>query len=684
MPTIAAGTSAQINLPAGQKIVFAVGGSGVAVVGAADSRHEISNQLGPAPAQFGPYRAAQTISVSAGILPVSYTIMVPPFERYLPDGSVVATVNAAGVLVGPDGSPVSGAGNVTLDTSGPATATANATALKTALAQGRAVLATGVGVAYINDTLLMYTGSSIELAAGLTLRMADGVAKTMVETVSHAQGVDLNVTGITSAGCTATVQRAAHGKAVNDWVSLSGSTSQFYNGTFQVETVPTADTYTVRLLDVPSVTTAAGTLKERAAVSDIYIGGGGTWDGNRGNRAQTGTKTDQMFVLGYCANVQIDIQAQNGIHRVINHGYINGLTGPGLIYENSIGGLISGGPASNMDVERVAGRNSIDDLMAIQGSDYPAHAIGSPGDCLRNKVGRVTGNVTSGGNAIKITGASGFTQELEVGVLEAECAVSDLVNVVNDSGVISSGTNCRRLRIGVLRHINPVNNAASIKVSRDAGSPVLESLVIESARVLVPAGVTYHLVYPNSTNATILKAQLSNIDIEGAAASQAVYMFTLVGEITDIAVSNCRMKNAGGVFNHDAVGTSSGQTAKLNNVSLTGCSWVVNFRRNCTVHMQNVESSSTGTALISSGSAATLTLIGNPIAESTSKHSNLSGSARVTPYSNTLRVAGSFVTGAIGASFWNTDSAWASGSGIDKTGQYGYTGAAWTKQYGPT
>jgi hypothetical protein len=229
------------------------------------------------------------------------------------------------------------------------------------------------------------------------------------------------VTSITSVGCIATVTRTAHGRAVNDWVSLSGSTSQFYNGTFQVETVPDANTYTVRLQERPSVTTAAGTLIERSAVSGISIGGEGVWDGNRQGRSTAGNKTDQMFVLAYCADVYIDIRARNGLHRVINHGYVNGMTGPGLVYENSIGGLISAGPFSNLDIERVVGRNSVDDLVGIQGSDYAAYAIGSPGDCLNNFIGEVCGNVTSIGNAIKITGATGFTQEINARSIEAEC-----------------------------------------------------------------------------------------------------------------------------------------------------------------------------------------------------------------------------------------------------------------------
>jgi hypothetical protein len=257
------------------------------------------------------------------------------------------------------------------------------------------------------------------------------------------------------------------------------------------------------------------------------------------------------------------------------------------------------------------------------------------------------------------------------------------VQVVNDAGVISSGTNCRRLTIGSMRHINPVNNSCAVKVSRDAGTPVLETLVIESASVVVPSGVTYDLVNPNNANCTIQRAQLSDITIQGATANQAITVFKQIGDIADASVSNLRMVNGSTVWAHDSAGTAANQVVQMSNVSLTGCSSVVSFRRNMTVHMHNVNTASTGTAIVSSGSAATLTLYGNPVAENTGKFSNLSGSARVIPYSQTFRADGDFITGAIGATFWNTDTTWVGGTGTDKSGQYGYNGAAWTKLFGP-
>jgi hypothetical protein len=48
-----------------------------------------------------------------------------------------------------------------------------------------------------------------------------------------------------------------------------------------------------------------------------------------------------------------------------------------------------------------------------------------------------------------------------------------------------------------------------------------------------------------------------------------------------------------------------------------------------------------------------------------------------------LRAPGGNITGAAGDSFYNTDSAWAGGSGTSKIGYYGHTGSAWTKLFGP-
>ena len=575
---------------------------------------------------------------------------------------------------------VSGAQNV-VDSQ--TAATANAANIQAALNRGGQVNVIDAGVVWINAKLVINSNTRLFVGPNTTIKLADGIQDVMVETYASANGIDRSVTGITSSGTMATVNIAAHGRAVNDWVCIGGSTSGGYNGCFQVESVTDANNYTLRLLLVPTATTALGTIVERAATSNIAITGPGYWDGNKANKTALGSKRDMGFMLTYCANVTIDIRARNFIHRVIGPGYTNGLRGPGLIYENSIGGLINGGPVSNYDIDLVQGNSSVDDIFALQGSDYAAYAIGGPGDCLRCKVGIIRGVVTSVGNAIKITGAAGFTQELEVGLIEAECQVSDLVQIVHDSAVVGAGTDVRSLTIGMIRHINPVHNSAAIKVARDAGTPVLNNLVIGGVNIKVAAGVTYSLVSPNNANCSIGRTKLSNVDIEGAAANQLIYVFNQIGAITEVQVSGLRMKNGGSVFVHDSAGSESGQRVQLDNVFLTGCGSLISFRRSLTVLANNVKMETIGTAAISSGSAATLTLVGEINVDATNKYTNLAGSARLTPFSNTFQAAGDFVTAALNAKFWNTDTAWASGSGTDKSGFYGYTGAAWAKIFGP-
>lgn len=562
-------------------------------------------------------------------------------------------------------------------------ANTNVAAIQARLDLKGLVRVTAKGTVWVNAPLLIGDDTTLYLGPDTVIKMMAGIQNVFVETKGSAINTDRAVTGITSVGTLATVNITAHGRAVNDWVCLGGSTSGGYNGAFQVESVVDANNYRVRLLIVPAVTAAAGTLVERLATKNIGVIGPGWWDNNRANRTPLGSKRDMCFMLTYCANVTIDIRCRNAIHRVIGTGYTNGLYGPGLIYENGIGGLINGGPVSNYDIGMVQGNSSVDDLFALQGSDYAAYAIGSPGDCLRCKVGAIRGIVTSVGNAVKITGAVGFRQDLEIGLIEAECTVSDLIQVVNDAAVVGSGTFVGSLVIGSLKHINPVNNSAAVKVARDSGTPVLDNLVIQSAVVKVPAGINYSFISPNNANCTINRVKLFNIDIEGATANQLIYALNQIGAITEVQIDNFRMKNGGSLFVHDAAGTESNQKLQLANVSMSGCGSMISFRRSLSVHATNCRMDSIGTATVSSGSVATLTLVGDITVDVAAKQTNLASNARVTPFSRSFQANGDFVTAALNASFWNTNTTWASGSGTDKAGFYAYNGATWAKLYGP-
>lgn len=54
----------------------------------------------------------------------------------------------------------------------------------------------------------------------------------------------LALTSLTRAGTIATATRTNHGGSVGQWVTIAGATPAAFNGTFAIETVPTANTFT--------------------------------------------------------------------------------------------------------------------------------------------------------------------------------------------------------------------------------------------------------------------------------------------------------------------------------------------------------------------------------------------------------------------------------------------------------
>lgn len=78
------------------------------------------------------------------------------------------------------------------------------------------------------------------------------------------QGLDsaVSITSITRSAYAATVTQTGHGYSVGDWVLVQGATETPYNGLQQVQSVPTADTWTYTLFGLPT-TPATGTLTAR-------------------------------------------------------------------------------------------------------------------------------------------------------------------------------------------------------------------------------------------------------------------------------------------------------------------------------------------------------------------------------------------------------------------------------------
>lgn len=480
---------------------------------------------------------------------------------------------------------------------------------------GATVTLTVPGVYLTNATLLIYSDTTFYLGPGVTIKLADGSQCLMLQNYAYTV-VGRLVGGITVVGTLATVNIPGHGRAVNDWVAIVGSSTSGINGAFQVVSVVDADNYKIRLEMVPSATTALGTITERAADHDISLIGDGYWDGNKQNRVAAGTIQDSGMVLAFAGRVHLELNGLNHLQRMVTPACMNGLTGRAFA-SNSVATLVLNCPMFNLDMEEIVGVDQTDDIFGFQGGDYNAYEV-SQGDGVNCKVGFIAGRTDN--SAIKIAGTAGFVLDLEVGEIFAE-SLNSLVKMSNDSLMVSTGLDLRRLRIGHIEHINPATNTFTLNVARDTGTPIVRHIEVGSARVRVAAGVAYSFLCPDNTNCSILLADLNNLDIVGATANQSINVVRQIGAVTNCNISNLYLENALTIWNHDSAGSESGQQLKLLNCTQHSCSAGVSTRRSMFVHnaggwilgtaLQTAAFSSTGGTITFSGDMPIHTYAGN-------------------------------------------------------------------------
>lgn len=94
-------------------------------------------------------------------------------------------------------------------------------------------------------------------------------------------GIRLGITAaaacaITRVGATATATKVAHGYMVGDWQRIAGVTfaapaDGYFNGSFQVATVPTADTFTYTMAGVPTNAAALGAPTTQGSYDGLYV-----------------------------------------------------------------------------------------------------------------------------------------------------------------------------------------------------------------------------------------------------------------------------------------------------------------------------------------------------------------------------------------------------------------------------
>lgn len=185
---------------------------------------------------------------------------------------------------------------VALDTSGTSTAAANTTTLQAALTAGGRVYAYGSGVAYVNSTLTIGSNTNLEIAKGLTLKLAPGSNCNMIRNASWGGTVKSVTTLSTADQMVATcVVATAHGLSVGGYALILGASPEVYNDCVKVLSVSTTtvpnDTFTFRIAyDAPYETLtspATGTITVMAADSNIRISGAFDFNGTNQSTPDT-------------------------------------------------------------------------------------------------------------------------------------------------------------------------------------------------------------------------------------------------------------------------------------------------------------------------------------------------------------------------------------------------------------
>ena len=552
---------------------------------------------------------------------------------------------------------------------------ANTAIIQQALTAGGFWKITTPGVYTYTETLVFGDNTTLFLAPGVDLYYADASPQQRFTENTQYGASGSAITSITTSGNVATVTRTGHGRSVGDWVSLEGAAQSGYNGIYQVASVPTADIYTVLLQVAPTVTTATGTLIEVTPNKNISILGGGRFTCSH-TRTPLGNMNDVGVTFFRVVNLNLEIGVDG--HRKFGFGLANtrnvqcGNIPVNITYGD---GFHAWGPVINLAIDNLTGVSN-DDIFAITLGEYSAYEL-VRGDAFGVNVKNIAAKTALTG--IKFAGRSPYA------VYDATFSKTRIYSGTSHVQVLGEtnlpATYVKKLVLEDAVELNPLADRGLVEVASSAGlSSVVDELHI-TTRMVVPSNINFALLYPSNLTASVGKVVFNGCHVEGPSAASNVRYTRQVGAISQAHYNNCTAKNMHSIWDHDSAGSESGQKLYINGVRQIGCNVGLNFRRALTVHCDGWSLETTSTATLSS-SAGTCTIYGSP--ESTAnKHTNLSGTAKVIPFSPYLEIDGDFVTAAKNAEFWNNDAAWVSGAGTDKTGRYGYTGAAWAKIFGP-
>jgi len=596
-------------------------------------------------------------------------------------------------------------------------ASANTTVIQTALSGGGLVSIAIPGVVYVNATLIAPSNTALHLGAGVTLRQAPSTSNTMfVNAAYSATPTTIGAGELTSSGLVATLAKTGIGAlyAAGSYISIQGVDNNY--GFCGVWRVVTSSTNSITwYLDYPftGTATSAGTMTFRNADVNVNIIGEGIIDydltNNNANNTLYGASAVIFYnchtpkVIGprirnakkygvwftntsdaYASNIHF-ATASDGVHLcgpsrgVAAFENLSGYCGDdivGLGNGDNTTGELSRGEVAHVRIKNINGENSAISLVTIVGGAdtnmrfKTVEIDGLYGSCVQpalNIYEYVTGGATltrtyieklvvrnmmpsawSNSGAIYINGTT-FGTTIDHMIVENLAPTQPMTG--QQSGIwLDTGATVKRLTVRSMDIVfAATTTGGALKMT---GNAVATTVEIDGARVS-PTSSSNAIVQTNTTN-TLGKVFLSNSELIG---NTAGYLAGL-GCSCDFNITN--------VF--------SSTTNSAFNVLNSGA--VVNLY---TKNWKNSAGSTTPTLAVS---GATLNWFGDCDMGTTAKGTVNSGATFRA--NGNMRVDASFITTSQpGDTFYNTNTAWASGTGTDKSGFYGYNGTTYTKLFGP-
>jgi len=636
---------------------------------------------------------------ASGVAPLGPDTKVP--DASLPDRLGAPALNAAYARV------------VSLSTN-PADAAANTTKLNAALTSlGEVIVQTPDGTtAWINDTAVV--SSYVTVRLNCEVKLVAGTAKPLFRNKS-AHTVGSAVTSFTGPTWDpqnvlifGTITVPSHTLAVDDWVAVQGATASGYNGVFRV-TATTSTTLTVILPFAPTVATATGTMKFFKADRNIKIVGGTL---NQVGTSQASNSTDYLNCTTNWHGVKgltlEGVTVHDSRRYAFHIGLCSNVRTKNLRVENTISGsdgVHLGGAVFDAVIDGTTGYTG-DDFISMTIGDYPEIQItrgdfhdinitNSTCEYTDHELVKMTGSAPFFHKSVTIDGLHGITKIFAVQVYD---------DVVTGGLVGTSGGTLRIRNVdaycqnvlymnvtGTFDHVDidgvnfdrvKGNNPAVAFITGASSIRLLTVKRVKKISNTIPGAALIYL--PSAMTQIIKTAVITECDVQAGNPFYAVNHAG--GTLGHLSVSKSTFVGGFGIYSA-GTGATDGSVVVLGDLMVDSMNQIVDVARSVTLIIAPgvyVTTNWNASNITQSGSGKKLTLVGGPILPFKAKNNLAVSGGGLAEVQGEFAITGANVTSPVaGSRFYNTDAAWASGSGTDKSGMYAYNGTAWQKLYGP-